>query len=103
MSDRIVMADDIVGLAEVCEIIEFSDGYVSLMLKDPDSGFPEPIKVVKLGRLWDAKEVRMWKAKWDQRVPGRPGPKPKPQQDKPAGPSAEDRRALMDKLLGKDS
>lgn len=97
---RHVEAANIVGLAEVCEIIGFSDGYVTLLLKDESSGFPQPIRTIRQGRLWDAQEVRTWRATWDDRQQGKPGPKPRVKADR-SPEAAEQRRRDMDALLGK--
>lgn len=95
---KTVRVADIGGLAEVCEAIGFTDGYVTLLLADSSTGFPQPITPIKAGRLWDLAEVRAWKAAWNPRRPGRPT---KIAVDTaPVSLSAERRAVVVDNLLG---
>lgn len=102
---RSVPAVDIGGLAEVCEVIGYSDGYVTQLLADGSSGFPHPVTSIKAGRLWDLGEVRDWKKVWDQRPARKPGPQPGTvvyqRKEQPPGLSAEDRARTLDALLGR--
>lgn len=103
--DRVVRVADIGGLAEVCEVIGYSDGYVTQLLADSSTGFPQPIVPIKAGRLWDLSEVREWKRIWGQREHRRPGPAPgtlvRPPKVESARLSAADRAAAVDALLGR--
>ena len=50
---------DLCGIAEVSEIIDRSKGRVGqLLLEDPT--FPQPVWSLRLGRIWDANEVKAW-------------------------------------------
>lgn len=112
MSERTVKVDDIVGLSEVCQIIGFTDGYVSLLILRPETMFPQPIKTLSALRLWDAEQVRAWKVQWDKvqwdkaearlevlRARNTASATPKPEPKTPV--SAEDRAARFDALLGR--
>lgn len=95
---RQVKVANIAGLAEVCEIIEYTDGYVTQLLADPEAAFPKPLTSIKAGRIWDAAEVRAWKQAWDVRQRRGPG---RPKKDEPVVSSAENRRTKLDALLGR--
>jgi predicted DNA-binding transcriptional regulator AlpA len=111
MSKPEVKVEDIIGLAEVCEIIGFTDGFVSHMMKG-NGDFPKPIRHLKLGRIWDASEVRAWREAYKPNRPGRPygyrlglggteqASVPGEPVTQPVEVTAEDRKAKLDALLG---
>ncbi len=102
--DRKVRVGNIAGLAEVCEAIGYSDGYVSMLLRDRSTGFPLPLTSIRAGRLWDIDEVRRWRETWrhrDMRKPGRPPKEPRVRPEPVPRRSAEDRAKTLDALLGR--
>lgn len=97
---------DIAGVAEVCQIIGFSSGYVSILLNENPS-FPRPVTTIKAGRIWDAEAVRAWRETYTPNPPGNPAfksdgaqrskPEPKPE---PTRLNSEQRAAKVAELLG---
>lgn len=99
MEPVLVDVAELAGLSEVCEIIGFTDGYVSQLLTDQRSGFPKPVIYLKCGRIWDARQVRAWQASRVKGVPGRP-PVNAVNLD-PERLSALERQVKLDALLGR--
>lgn len=91
-----VKVADLVGLAEVCELIGYTDGHITHLLQN-DPSFPRPLTSLKSGRIWDASKVKAWRQTYVPRPAGRPSTKPGEQS---AEASAEDRKAKLDALLG---
>jgi predicted DNA-binding transcriptional regulator AlpA len=102
---EMIRVADIAGVAEVCEIIGYSSAYVTMLLNEnPD--FPRPVTTIKGGRIWDAQAVRAWRATYTPKPPGNPAFVKGAKQDPPARPvkvtpSAEQRAATLDALLGR--
>lgn len=62
MSQR--SADDPVGLTEVAELLGVTRQRASQLRHIP--GFPKPIKMLAMGPIWEAAEIRKWKTEWEQ-------------------------------------
>lgn len=58
------MADRLIGIGEVSELLGLSRQRVDQLAADNRAGFPEPVEVVVRGlakrRLWDRKAVEAW-------------------------------------------
>lgn len=101
-----VKVDDIAGLAEVCELIGYTDGHITHLLQtEPD--FPRPLTHLKSGRIWDASKVRAWRESYVPRKGDRPfgsrldlGGTEQPVARVDPVPTPEDRKAKLDALLG---
>lgn len=101
--DTLIALRDLCGVAEVSEIIKKSKGRVGqLMLEDPT--FPRPVWSLRLGRIWDANEVKAWMQATGYGMAGpdepksernRTGPKPTPVVRVPEA----ERAARLDALL----
>lgn len=49
---------DIVGAAEIAHMLGVSRQRAQQLVTQ--KGFPDPVRVLKMGKVWDAGEVRAW-------------------------------------------
>ena len=54
------------ALAEIVEYLGVSQQRVAVLVNRPD--FPEPVQVLRVGRIWRADDVRAWKRRRDARI-----------------------------------
>lgn len=64
-------ADDLVGLAEACEILGLTNATVSNYLRD-DPSFPRPVRQLRCSRIWVGEDLRNWSANRVKTLRGRP-------------------------------
>jgi predicted DNA-binding transcriptional regulator AlpA len=65
-----VRLDDLAGMYEVCQIVQFTDARVHQLRVE--GRFPEPVYRVKATPLWLISEVQEWKRTYVPKKPGRP-------------------------------
>ena len=69
-----VDADDLVGLAEACEILGLTNATVSNYLRS-DLSFPQPVAQLRCSRIWVGEDLRYWTANRIKMLSGRPSKK----------------------------
>lgn len=66
----LIAVEQLVGAAEVAEILGVSRQRVTQLTARPD--FPAPVAVLAMGKVWARDDVERWAEERDRRL-GRPG------------------------------
>jgi len=65
-----VVQDELMGPAEIAQLLGVTQGRVSQLARDYDD-FPAPVAELAIGRVWKRSDVEAWVARHPDRRPGR--------------------------------